>query len=224
MRVLIVEDDAVLARGLQIAFNQRSIAWDQVGSVAQAKSLLETEEFDLILLDLTLPDGSGLQLLKWLRRDKQSQQSLKNIPVLVLTARQNFDDKITGLSEGADDYMTKPFMIEELVVRMQVISRRANGRTVSASTFAGVELDYVSRRVSYHGQPINLSAKEYSVLAALMENPGAVFSRAKLEDAVYSYGSEVESNAIEVYVFNLRKKMSSDLIRTIRGAGYCLSA
>jgi two-component system response regulator QseB len=166
------------------------------------------------LLDLGLPRRDGLEVLKGVRRAKN------DLPVLIITARDSVADRIAGLDNGADDYLVKPFDLDELLARTRAVIRRHGGRGQSEIVYGALSVDPVQRRVVFHGAEVELSPREFAVLEALMKEPGAVVSRERLEDAVYGWGEEIGSNSIEVHVHHLRRKLASDLIRNVRGVGY----
>ena len=198
MRVLLVEDDPMIGSAVQAALKDASYAADWVKDGSAALTALAAQHYDLVLLDLGLPGRDGLDVLRTLR----SRES--TLPVLVVTARDAVDDRVAGLDAGADDYILKPFEISELLARMRAVLRRHGGVA--------------------HGQPpVQLSNREFALLHALMQRPGAILSRADLEDRVYGWGEEVESNAIEYLIHSLRKKLGSEAIRNIRGAGWMVS-
>lgn len=214
MRVLVVEDDRMIAQGLETALKQEGYAVDRVADGRSASEALRTTRFDLVLLDLGLPHRDGLEVLKELRRRGDAT------PVLILTARDERRDRIEGLDAGADDYIVKPFDLDEVSARMRSVLRRAAGRGDSCIRHRGITLDPVARTVERDGVPVALSAHEFAVLEALLQRPGAVLSRAQLEDRLYGWNEQIESNAIEVYVHGLRRKLGADAIRTLRGVGY----
>ena len=224
MRLLLVEDDRMIGDSLRQALRQDGHAVDWVYDLAAGRQALASESFDGVLLDLGLPEapgrpanpGAGLLLLRELRGRANST------PVIVLTARDAIGDRVAGLDAGADDYLVKPFDLDELLARIRAVSRRHAGRADSALEHAGLRLDPVTREVSQHGQPVLLSAREFAVLEALMLRPGAVLSRAQIEDRLYGWGDAVESNAVSVYVHQLRKKLGADTIQSMRGVGYFL--
>jgi two-component system response regulator QseB len=174
--------------------------------------------YDLALLDLGLPRRDGLEILKSLRR------SGKELPVVIITARDSVADRVTGLDNGADDYLVKPFDLDELLARARAVIRRREGRASPEISYGSLSLDPVKRIVSFRGVPVELSAREFAVLEALMKEPGAVVSRDKLEDAVYGWGEEIGSNSIEVHLHHLRRKLLPELIRNVRGVGYRIAA
>jgi two-component system OmpR family response regulator/two-component system response regulator QseB len=188
-----------------------------VRDAAAAQATLASERFDLVLLDLGLPQGNGLDVLRGLRSRGDAT------PVIVLTARDGPGDRVAGLDAGADDYLVKPFDLDELGARIRAVLRRQAGRAQPLQTHGGVTLDPATRQVTRDGRPVLLSAREYAVLELLMQRPGAVLSRAQIEDRLYGWGEEIESNAVSVYVHQLRKKLGADFIRSMRGVGYFLS-
>ena len=227
MRILLVEDDRMVGEGLRNTLRTEGHAVDWVRDVAAARATLASERFDLVLLDLGLPAGGadaatatapadGLAVLAELRRRGDAT------PVIVLTARDAAGDRVRGLDSGADDYLVKPFEIEELKARMRAVLRRGSGRADPALSHRGLTLDPATRQVTRDGQAVLLSAREFSVLEALLQRPGAVLSRAQLEDRLYGWGEEIESNAVSVYVHQLRRKLGADFIGNMRGVGYYL--
>jgi two-component system, OmpR family, response regulator QseB len=214
MRVLLVEDDAMIAQGLQTALRQAAFVVDWVGDGRSAGAALQSTQFDLVLLDLGLPLRDGVDVLRELRRSGSST------PVIILTARDDIQSRVAGLDAGADDYIVKPFDLDEVMARMRSVLRRAAGRGDPCIQHGDLRLDPMTRAVEHQGKPVNLSAHEYSVLEALLQRPGAVLSRAQLEDRLYGWDEPIGSNAIEVYIHGLRRKLGSDAIRTLRGVGY----
>lgn len=215
MRILLVEDDSSLAAGLQAALSREGFAVNHVGSGGQALAAVRAELPDMVVLDLGLPDMDGLQVLTALRETSRS------LPVLLLTARDGADDKVRGLDRGADDYMAKPFDVKELAARLRVIERRiSNTASSSCLTVGSVALDTAAHTVTLGEQPIELPRREYMLLKALMESVGKVLTRESLESRLYSWGEEVSSNALEVHIHHLRKKLPDDFIKTVRGIGY----
>lgn len=214
MRVLLVEDDPMIAKGLQTALRQDGYAVDGVSDGRHAAEALRTASFDIVLLDLGLPGRDGLEVLRELRGRGDST------PVIIVTARDDIRNRIEGLDAGADDYIIKPFDLDEIAARMRSVLRRAAGRGDPCIRHRGISLNPVTHAVERDGVPILLSAHEFSVLEALMQRPGAVLSRAQLEDRLYGWSDSIESNAVEVYIHALRRKLGSDCIRTLRGVGY----
>lgn len=216
MRLLLLEDDQQLAKGLLQAMVRQSYAVDHFDSVKEGLVAIKYEHYDLVILDLGLSDGSGLDFLK-VYRNKQTE------PVIILTARDTIEDKIQGLDLGADDYLPKPFDVNELQARIRALLRRSSGRASNQIVYGDLEVDQKARAVSYQGQSISLSRREYNLLEALLSNQGKVMSRENLEQTLYSWDEEIESNALEVHIHNLRKKISSKLIKTVRGVGYMVA-
>jgi DNA-binding response OmpR family regulator len=212
--VLVVEDDRMIADGVQTALRQDGYSVDCVSDGAAASDSLRASTFDLVLLDLGLPRRDGLSVLRELR-DRRDQT-----PVIVLTARDDVRDRVAALDAGADDYIVKPFDLDEVLARMRSVLRRVAGRGEPCIEHNGVRLDPVTHEVFSSGEPVQLSAREFAVLEALMQRPGAVLSRAKLEDRLYGWDDAIESNAIEVYIHALRRKLGTGAIRTLRGVGY----
>lgn len=217
MRVLVVEDDALLGDAIQAGLKQSGYAVDWMKDGASAEQALTTEPYAAVVLDLGLPRLSGLEVLRRLRNRNNP------MPVLILTAMDTVDDRIKGLDTGADDYLVKPFDMGELAARLRALIRRASGKTDPLLDVAGVQLDPAAHRVTYRDKPVELSVKEFAILHALMLNAGKVLSRAKLEDQLYAWGEEIESNAVEVHIHHLRRKLFPELIETIRGVGYLMS-
>ena len=214
MRVLVVEDDRMIAKGLHTALKQDGYAVDGVSDGASAAAALRSSRFDLVLLDLGLPERDGLEVLRELRSRGDAT------PVIIVTARDDVQNRIEGLDAGADDYIIKPFDLDEVAARMRSVLRRAAGRGDPSIRHRGITLDPVSHLVERDGEPVVLSGHEFSVLEALMQRPGTVLSRAQLEDRLYGWSEGIESNAVEVYVHGLRRKLGNDAIRTLRGVGY----
>ncbi|MEY4413168.1 MAG: hypothetical protein RIQ53_461 [Pseudomonadota bacterium] len=226
MRLLLVEDDRMIGETLRQALKLEGHAVDWVYDTHAAQAALTGERFDLVLLDLGLPERAGqaarplagLDVLRGLRARGDAT------PVIVLTARDATADRVSGLDAGADDYLVKPFELDELAARLRAVSRRHAGHADSALRHGALRLDTATRQVSLDGRPVLLSAREYAVLEALMQRPGAVLTRAQLEDRLYGWGEAVESNAVSVYVHQLRKKLGAELIQSMRGVGYFLGA
>ena len=216
MRILLVEDDKLLGDGVQAGLVQSGFNVDWVRDGVAAELALKTGEFAGVVLDLGLPRLSGLELLERLRRGGDK------VPVLILTARDRVEDRIKGLDGGADDYVVKPFDLHELAARLRALVRRSRGEAAPKLRLGGVELDPAARSVSFHGRPVELSQREFALLQELMLNAGQVLSREQLAQRLYAWGEEIESNAIEVHVHHLRRKLAPELLRTVRGVGYMM--
>ena len=214
MRVLIVEDDPMIGRAVANGLQAEGYAVDWVRDGAAADLALKHGPYDLAVLDLGLPHLDGFEVLKSLRRAKIE------VPVLIITARDSLGDRVAGLDHGADDYLVKPFELDELLARVRAVVRRRVGRASPQLTYGAITLDPVKREVSFRGARVELSAREFAVLEALLREPGAVVSRTKLEDSVYGWGEEIGSNSVEVHLHHLRKKLDPALIRNVRGVGY----
>ena len=216
MRLLLVEDDELLGDAVKTGLVQFGyfVEWLKDGELARAA--IKTNNFELIILDLGLPKLSGTNLLRIIR------QTGYTTPVIILTARDSVDDRITGLDNGADDYLTKPFDFNELIARIRALSRRSLGRAETIIQYKNITLDPASHSVMSHGVLINVPRREFAVLQKLLENIGHVLSREQLMQSIYGWDEEVDSNALEVHVHNLRKKLNTQLIRTIRGVGYMI--
>lgn len=217
MRILLVEDDLPLAQALQQSLRYEGFVVNHVENGKDALAALAIPEHDMAILDLGLPDMDGLQVLKKLRAKKQST------PVIILTARDTIEQRVQGLDFGADDYLVKPFDINELLARLRVIERRLGTADSAVININAVKLDSAAHKVFLNGQELNCSKKEYMVLKALMENAGRIQSREQIESRLYEWGEEVISNAVEVHVHNLRKKLPDKFIQTVRGVGYTIS-
>jgi len=217
MRLLLVEDDNMIGEAVRTGLRQEGFTVDWVREAEAGDVALRTEPYALLLLDLGLPRKSGLDWLRELRRRGDPT------PVLVVTARDAVADRIAGLDSGADDYLVKPFDLEELAARVRAVLRRRAGRAEPLLQHGDLTLEPATRQASFNGQPVTLSAREYALLAALLERPGAILSRAQLEQRLYGWGEEIESNAVEVHIHHLRKKLGTDVIRNVRGLGYTLS-
>ncbi len=218
MRLLLVEDDRLLGRGLRTGLSQRGFAVDWTETAEDAEAALETTAYDAVVLDLGLPGMDGLTLL---RRRRAARDAT---PILVLTARDTVDDRVAGLDAGGDDYLVKPFALAELQARLRALVRRRAGEAAPTLRSGRIELDPAARTVRLDGAPVALSGREFSVLHDLMLHAGRIVSRGQLEDAVYGWGDEVGSNAIEVHVHNLRRKLGTDAVQTVRGSGYLVPA
>ena len=217
MRVLLIEDDAILGDGVQAGLIQSGFGVDWARNCDEGRLGLMTHAYEAVVLDIGLPDGSGLDLLQEWRKDENP------IPVLLLTARDALSDRVTGLNKGADDYLIKPFELDELTARLRALLRRSHQRATTVLVHKGIVLDPVGRTVKLDGVSIDLPLREFTLLETLLENEGRVLTRTRLEQSLYGWNAEVESNAIEVHVHHLRKKFGADLIKTVRGVGYIIS-
>jgi DNA-binding response OmpR family regulator len=220
MRVLVVEDDPGIAQGLRLTLGQHGWAVDCVDSLAQAWTALRVEPFDAVLLDLGLPDGDGATLLQRLRQAPPGARPDPGTPVLIMTARDQVASRITGLDLGADDYLGKPFDADELAARLRAVCRRAAGRPQPVLRRGPLQLDPATRQVRRGEQLLELSAREYGVLLTLWQASPRVLSRQQIEASLYNWEQALDSNAIEVHVHHLRKKLGEGLIQTMRGVGY----
>lgn len=225
MRALVVEDDAGIASGLAASLRHAGYAVDVVTTLQQAWASLEIEPFDVMLLDLGLPDGDGIDLLARVRDQPPATAGKPrwpqpDMPVLIMTARNGVSDRIHGLDSGADDYLTKPFDANELLARLRAMARRAAGRSRPLIEHGGLVLDPAVRTVQRHGEDVPLGPREFALLLALLRASPQVLSRARLEAALYSFDHTLDSNAIEVHVHHLRRKLGDGLIKTVRGVGY----
>ena len=214
MRILLVEDDPLLGDGLCIGLRQAGFAVDWVQDGQMADSALQSRSFDLVVLDLGLPRLSGMTVLERARRRNQA------MPVLILTARDATGDKVAGLDAGADDYLVKPIDLDELAARIRALARRSTGRAGPLLVHGALSLDPAARTITLDGRPVDLSVREFSLLQLLLENAGRVLTRSQLEEALYGWDEGPESNALEVHVHHLRRKLGSSLIQTLRGVGY----
>ncbi|MBU0752708.1 MAG: response regulator transcription factor [Gammaproteobacteria bacterium] len=214
MRILIVEDDRLLGEGILAGLGQAGFLPDWVQDGAVGLAALQSEPFSAVVLDLGLPRLSGLDVLRQLRATQNA------IPVLILTARDTSQDVIAGLDAGADDYMVKPFDLGELAARLRALVRRAAGSTAPLLEHGALQLDPAARSVRWQGTAVELAPREFALLHELLLNAGRVLTRAQLESKLYPWGEEVESNALEVHIHHLRKKLAPELIRTVRGVGY----
>ena len=214
MRLLLVEDDTMIGESVLDLLRAERYAVDWVKDGALAETALRTQTYDLVLLDLGLPRVDGLTVLRSLRSRKE------RIPVLIATARDSIRQRIEGLDAGADDYILKPYDLDELLARIRALLRRAAGRAEPVYEHRGVSLNPATREVTVGGEPVILSAREWAVLEPLLARPGLVLSRSQLEEKLYGWKDEINSNAVEVYIHGLRKKLGADLIRNVRGVGY----
>src|SRR5919204_6544372 len=217
MRLLLVEDDVMIGAGVRAGLRQDGYVVDWVQDASAAELALKSEPaYALVLLDLGLPGRDGFALLESLRRRGN------RIPVLVITARDGVPDRVRGLDLGADDYLVKPFELDELGARIRALIRRNAGRAQPVIEYAGFRVDPTTRKVNYLGRDVSCSGREFSLLIALLDRPGQTLSRAQLEERLYGWGEEVASNAVEVHVHNLRRKLGERSIRTVRGVGYVI--
>lgn len=216
MRILLIEDDAVLGEAVRDYVAGLGHAVDWMQTLDDGRMATRAVDYDLILLDLRLPDGRGLTLLTELRRAGAVT------PVIILTAHDQISDRIEGLNSGADDYLVKPFNLGELGARMLAVARRYAGSSLPVLEAGALSIQLADRRVLRDGQPVDLSSREWAVLARLANRPDAIVSKGEIEEALYAFGSEIESNTVEVYVSRLRKKLGKDCVETLRGIGYRL--
>jgi two-component system, OmpR family, response regulator QseB len=214
MRLLLVEDDPMIGESIRQGLRQDGFSVDWVKDGVAAETALLSAVYDLMLLDLGLPKKQGLEVLKAIRAKGN------RIPVLIVTARDAVAERIKGLDSGADDYIVKPFDLDELAARIRAVLRRQAGRAEPVIEHAGVRLNPATHEASLRGAPLQLSAREFALLAALLDRPGAVLSRDQLEEKLYGWDEEVESNTIEVYIHSLRKKLGTNFIKNVRGVGY----
>ena len=219
MRILLVEDDKMIAEAVSNGLKTARYAVDWVNNGNTAEQALNSQQYDLVLLDLGLPGQDGLQVLKHLRQDKN------NTPVLIVTARDDLDSRLAGLDGGADDYIIKPFDLSELLARIRAVLRRQSGQSTPLLNNGAITLNLTNYQVTLAEQPtpIELSNKEFAILQALMTRPGIIHSRADLEDKIYAWGDEVESNAIDFLIYALRKKIGKEHIKNVRGVGWLVS-
>lgn len=219
MRILLVEDDKMIAEAISNGLKTARYAVDWVNNGNTAEQALNSQQYDLVLLDLGLPGQDGLQVLKHLRQEKN------NTPVLIVTARDDLDSRLAGLDGGADDYIIKPFDLSELLARIRAVLRRQSGQSTPLLSNGAITLNPTNYQVTLADQPtpIELSNKEFAILQALMTRPGIIHSRADLEDKIYAWGDEVESNAIDFLIHALRKKIGKEHIKNVRGVGWLVS-
>ncbi len=216
MKILLVEDDSMLGESLRRGLTDSAYSVDWLRDGALVETALQTQEFDLVLLDLTLPNRDGLAILRQLRAHR------KTVPVIILTARNDVADRIAGLDLGADDYLAKPFALAELEARIRALTRRAHGHADTVLRCGELQLNPATKEVRFRGEPIVLASREYQMLAALIRRPGAILSKAQLVEQMYNWDAEIDSNAVEVHIHRLRQKLIPELIRTVRGLGYQL--
>lgn len=216
MRVLLIEDEPGLGAAVRehVAADGHAVDW--LTTIGDADEALAAVAYELVLLDLQLPDGRGIDFLRALRRRGDA------VPVIIITARDQISDRIEGLNAGADDYLVKPFDLAELTARLNAVARRAAANPNPLVQAGNASIDRAARRVEVAGEPVELTAREWAVLDQLLRNPRAIVGKGQIEDALYAFGAEVESNAVEVYVSRLRKKLGRELISTVRGVGYRL--
>ncbi|MBU7571959.1 MAG: response regulator transcription factor [Hydrogenophaga sp.] len=218
MKVLLAEDDLMLGRSMERGLRLAGFSLDWTQDGLQTQAALREQPYAVLLLDIGLPGLDGLQLLQWLRSEDRP------VPVLVVSARDAVSDRVAGLNLGADDYLTKPFDLDELVARVHALARRGSGRAQPELQFGRLTMRPLRREALLDNQPVALAAREYDLLLALMENPGTVLSREQLESRLYGWQEEVASNAVEVHVHHLRRKLGAAWIKNVRGVGYKLVA
>ena len=216
MRILLVEDDELLGDAIRTGLTQEKYTVDWVMDGNSADLALKSEVFDIVVLDIGLPRLSGIEVLQKMR------QANNTTPVLLLTAKFTVQDRVKGLDAGADDYLTKPFDMDELSARVRALIRRGSGRSTPMLSHGTITLDPTSHQVTRDDQQVELSAREFAILRILLEYQGRVMSKSRLEQELYGWTSDIESNTVEVYIHHLRKKLGNDLIRTIRGVGYMI--
>jgi two-component system, OmpR family, response regulator QseB len=216
MRVLLVEDDLLLGKAVRTGLEQQGHAVDWVTDGQSAATAVLNNEFAALLLDIGLPKLDGMTLLRQLRAKNQS------VPVIIITARDDVTDRIAGLDAGADDFLVKPFDLDELGARLRAVTRRAGGRASSDLVHGHLKVDPIARTVLLDGHPINLTAREFAILTHLLEHRGKVISKQQLQEALYSWSDEIESNTVEVHVHHLRRKLGRELIKTMHGMGYMI--
>ena len=216
MHILIVEDNALVASGIQAGLELHGFTSDTAGSVAQAQAHMTSRQFDACVLDLGLPDGDGISLLRQWRAKGLA------LPVLILTARSTIEDKVAGFQTGTDDYLTKPFDLQELVLRLRALLRRAGGRTSDLLALGDCQVNMATGEVTCNGVAIDISRREWALLAALLQAHGRTLTPAQLHDSLYGFDLDVGSNTVNVHVHHLRKKLGSDIIDTVRGLGFRL--
>ncbi|MCB2017729.1 MAG: response regulator transcription factor [Hydrogenophaga sp.] len=214
MRLLLVEDDAMIGESVLDLLRAEQYAVDWVRDGETADTALRTQDYDLVLLDLGLPRQDGLTVLRQLRGRRN------RVPVLIATARDALAQRVEGLDAGADDYVVKPYEMDELLARIRALLRRAAGRAEPVYEYQGVCINPATREVSVHGEPVVLSAREWAVLEPLLARPGLVLSRPQLEEKLYDWKHEISSNAVEVYIHGIRKKLGPEIIQNVRGVGY----
>ena len=218
MRILVIEDDHVLGNAVREHVASLGYGVDWMKRLDDAREALATVAYELVLLDLNLPDGRGLDLLRELRRKGSA------VPVIILTAQDQIASRIEGLNSGADDYLVKPFDLSELSARVAAVARRYGGSPNPLLRLGDLDIDLGRRCISIAGKPVDLTAREWAVLERLVRHPNAIVAKSEIEDSLYEFGAEIESNAVEVYVSRLRKKLGREAIKTVRGIGYKVGA
>jgi DNA-binding response OmpR family regulator len=216
MHTLLIEDDALVASGIVAGLRLHAMTVDHVSNARDAETALATGHFDIAVLDLGLPDEDGMSLLSRLRRTGRA------LPILVLTARDAIEHRVAGLQAGADDYLLKPFDLSELVARLQALQRRVAGRSTNVVRHGPLRFDPASHQVTLNGDPVELSRREFALLQALLNNPMRILTPEQVKDSLYGMEGEVESNAINVHIHHLRRKLGSRIVETVRGVGYRL--
>lgn len=216
MRILLVEDDELLGKALETGLRQGGHTPEWVKDGENALLALDAGGFDAVALDINLPKLSGLEILKKVREHNKT-------PIIIMTACDTLEERVEGLDSGADDYLVKPFDMAELLARLRAVTRRSYGRANAFITFQDVELDTAARKVKKAGEWVRLSAREYQILALLMERSGRILSKSEIEDQIYSWDGDVESNTVEAAIYTIRKKLGKELITTIRGVGYMVN-
>lgn len=218
MRVLLVEDDKIIGDGVSSALELDGYAVDWVEDIESAGTALDTNKYGMVVLDLGLPDGSGVEILRGLRKQKN------DVPVIILTAYDDVSYRVKGLDSGADDYLVKPFKLDELKARLRALRRRSAGKSEATLKTRDIILSPASKIVTQAGKEVFLGPKEFAILQHLLENQGKVISKQQLEDSLYGWESEIESNTVEVHVHGIRRKLGRDLIETIKFMGYRINA
>lgn len=216
MRILLIEDDPLIGDGLKLGLTKSGFSVDWFHDGKSGYTALSSAEYDAVVLDLTLPQMDGLEILQQWRRENQ------NVPVLILTARDTLDERVSGLQRGADDYLCKPFALAEVAARLQALIRRRYGQTNPVLEYGAVKLDTHLRQVSLNNQEVSLTSREYKLLELFLHNRERVLSRSTIEEKLYTWDDEVSSNALEVHIYNLRQKLGKQFIRTVHGVGYAL--
>ena len=216
MRILLVEDDSLLGEGLHSGLQRENHSVDWFKNGESVFLAINTTSYDAIILDINLPKMSGIEVLKKIRQEQNQ------IPILLLTARDTLSERVAGLDAGADDYLTKPFEFDEICARLRALTRRSRGLSEQSIRYRDIEIDPAAHTVNYKNEVVELSRREFAMLEELLSSVGRVRSRSQLEEKLYAWGDEIESNAIEVHIHHLRKRFGADLIKTIRGVGYLI--